>query len=232
LQIGWLSWNEGVLCPDRIALGEQSGCRSIELCDDSRFDGAISEPGTSGRGLLATRVAGSDRARRWFVNSDSDHVRRPQVRPEHLRQLMEHQRGVQIIRQAVRHAVVAGAAKVPDREGRQAFGPRPNFRVARSPARAWLPQAARPSAGRRARSSSSDSCSGGGPSGDSQADRPPGGAAPRGVSRVSALSKPETPGGQLPPHVFDGSGEDVDAVEPLDPLASKLNLAARQGSVA
>jgi len=80
---------------------------------------------------------------------------------------MEHERGVQIIRQAVRHAVVAGAAKVPDREGRQAFGPRPNFRVARSPARAWLPQAARPWAACRARSSSCGSCSAAGPSGDS-----------------------------------------------------------------
>jgi len=40
------------------------------------------------------------------------------------------------------------------------------------------------------------------------------------------------PGGQFPPHVFDGSGEDVDAVEFRDALAWKLNLAARQGSVA
>jgi len=51
--------------------GYETGLPTGDLYDDSGFDGALSEPRTRVRGRPATCVAGSDRARRRFVNSDS-----------------------------------------------------------------------------------------------------------------------------------------------------------------
>jgi len=58
----------GYLSIARLDQRMNDACR---LYDDSRFDGALSETRTVVRGRPATGVAGSDRARRRFVNSDS-----------------------------------------------------------------------------------------------------------------------------------------------------------------
>jgi len=51
--------------------GYETGLPPGELYDDSRLDGGLSEPRTRVRGRLAAWAAGSDRASRRFVDSDS-----------------------------------------------------------------------------------------------------------------------------------------------------------------
>lgn len=53
-----------------VALASACSPPPASLYDNSRLDGALSEYRTLVRGRPATCVVGSDRARRWFVNSD------------------------------------------------------------------------------------------------------------------------------------------------------------------